>query len=70
VSFRVEALLGIGGFWPVSGRPELRDWFTEEHHAQRELAAAGWSARAAGRACPTPGRPAACTLIPQRPQAA
>ena len=47
-SFRVAALLGVGGFWPARGRPELRDWFTEEHHAQRELAAAGWSAHEDG----------------------
>jgi peptidoglycan/xylan/chitin deacetylase (PgdA/CDA1 family) len=43
VSFRTDALRGIGGFWPVRGRPELHDWFSEEHHAQHELAAAGWS---------------------------
>ena len=43
VSFRTEALRGIEGFWPARGRPELHDWFSEEHHAQHELIAAGWS---------------------------
>jgi peptidoglycan/xylan/chitin deacetylase (PgdA/CDA1 family) len=43
VSFRAEALRGIGGFWPARGRPDLHDWFSEEHHAQHELAAAGWT---------------------------
>jgi peptidoglycan/xylan/chitin deacetylase (PgdA/CDA1 family) len=43
VSFRTEALRGIEGFWPVRGRPELHDWFSEEHHAQQQLAAAGWT---------------------------
>jgi peptidoglycan/xylan/chitin deacetylase (PgdA/CDA1 family) len=42
VSFRTAALRGTGGFWPSRGGQ--RDWFSEEHHAQRELAAAGWSA--------------------------
>ncbi|MBX5441441.1 MAG: polysaccharide deacetylase family protein [Solirubrobacteraceae bacterium] len=42
VSFRTAALRAIGGFWPA--RRSERDWFAEEHHAQRELAAAGWSA--------------------------
>jgi peptidoglycan/xylan/chitin deacetylase (PgdA/CDA1 family) len=46
VSFRADALRGIGGFWPARGRPELHDWFSEEHHAQHELAAAGWTAAA------------------------
>jgi peptidoglycan/xylan/chitin deacetylase (PgdA/CDA1 family) len=46
VSFRTEALRGVGGFWPMRGRPELHDWFSEEHHAQHQLAAAGWSAAA------------------------
>ena len=48
VSFRVDALLGVGGFWPARGRPELRDWFSEEHFAQHELARVGWSSRIAG----------------------
>jgi peptidoglycan/xylan/chitin deacetylase (PgdA/CDA1 family) len=43
VSFRTEALRGVGGFWPARGRAELRDWFSEEHFAQHELAEAGWS---------------------------
>jgi peptidoglycan/xylan/chitin deacetylase (PgdA/CDA1 family) len=42
VSFRTAALRAAGGFWPSRGGQ--RDWFSEEHHAQRELAAAGWSA--------------------------
>jgi peptidoglycan/xylan/chitin deacetylase (PgdA/CDA1 family) len=42
VSFRAVALRAAGGFWPSRGGQ--RDWFSEEHHAQRELAAAGWSA--------------------------
>lgn len=46
VSFRTEALRGIGGFWPARGRPELHDWFSEEHRAQHELAAAGWASAA------------------------
>ena len=43
VSFRTEALRGIEGFWPARGRPELHDWFCEEHHAQQQLAAVGWT---------------------------
>jgi peptidoglycan/xylan/chitin deacetylase (PgdA/CDA1 family) len=50
VSFRADALRGIGGFWPARGRPELHDWFSEEHYAQHELAAAGWSAAREPRA--------------------
>jgi peptidoglycan/xylan/chitin deacetylase (PgdA/CDA1 family) len=42
VSFRTGALRAAGGFWPSRGGQ--RDWFSEEHHAQRELAAAGWTA--------------------------
>lgn len=42
VSFRAAALRGAGGFWPARGGQ--RDWFSEEHAAQHELAAAGWSA--------------------------
>jgi peptidoglycan/xylan/chitin deacetylase (PgdA/CDA1 family) len=49
VSFRTDALRGVQGFWPARGRPELHDWFSEEHYAQHELTAAGWShARAPG----------------------
>jgi peptidoglycan/xylan/chitin deacetylase (PgdA/CDA1 family) len=46
VSFRTDALRGVGGFWPARGRAELRDWFSEEHFAQHELADVGWSALA------------------------
>ena len=42
VGFRTAALRGVGGFWP--SRSSERDWFSEEHHAQRELGAAGWTA--------------------------
>ena len=35
LSFRAEALRGVQGFWPMRGRAGVRDWFTEEHHAQR-----------------------------------
>lgn len=42
VAFRTAALRAIGGFWPA--RDSQRDWFAEEHPAQRDLAAAGWSA--------------------------
>jgi peptidoglycan/xylan/chitin deacetylase (PgdA/CDA1 family) len=45
VSFRVDALRGVGGFWPARGRASVTDWFSEEHEAQRELARAGWRAR-------------------------
>jgi peptidoglycan/xylan/chitin deacetylase (PgdA/CDA1 family) len=44
VSFRASALRAVGGFWPARGHPDGRDWFSEEHEAQRELARAGWSA--------------------------
>jgi peptidoglycan/xylan/chitin deacetylase (PgdA/CDA1 family) len=60
VSFRTEALRGIEGFWPARGRPELHDWFSEEHHAQHELAAAGWT-----DAC-EPGAAAARIIDPER----
>ena len=45
LSFRTAALRGIGGFWPALGAGRVRDWCSEEHHAQRELARCGWSAR-------------------------
>src|SRR4051794_6982334 len=45
LSFRVSALAGVQGFWPARGRPRTRDWFCEEHQAQRELAGAGWRVR-------------------------
>jgi peptidoglycan/xylan/chitin deacetylase (PgdA/CDA1 family) len=41
-SFRATALRGVGGFWPARGHPDGRDWFAEEHHAQRELGSVGW----------------------------
>ncbi len=44
VSFRADALRGVGGFWPARGWPGQHDWFGDEHHAQRELRAAGWEA--------------------------
>ena len=44
VSFRASALRAAGGFWPARGHPDGRDWFSEEHEAQRELARAGWRA--------------------------
>lgn len=44
VSFRADALRGVGGFWPARGWPGQHDWFGDEHHAQRELRAAGWDA--------------------------
>jgi peptidoglycan/xylan/chitin deacetylase (PgdA/CDA1 family) len=44
VSFRTSALRAVGGFWPARGHPDGRDWFSEEHEAQRELARAGWRA--------------------------
>ncbi len=45
VSFRCEALTGIGAFWPARGAERLRDWYSEEHHAQHELARCGWRTR-------------------------
>ena len=63
IAFRVTALRGVGGFWPAHGRPGLRDWFGEEHLAQRELARAGWraawlhEAHAARRIAPADVRP-------------
>lgn len=44
VSFRASALRAVGGFWPSRGHDDGRDWFSEEHEAQRELARAGWDA--------------------------
>jgi peptidoglycan/xylan/chitin deacetylase (PgdA/CDA1 family) len=44
VAFRAPALRGVGGFWPARGHRFARDWFSEEHEAQRELARAGWRA--------------------------
>jgi peptidoglycan/xylan/chitin deacetylase (PgdA/CDA1 family) len=45
LSVRCAALRAIGGFWPAPGHRDGRDWFSEEHHAQRELAQAGWEVR-------------------------
>jgi peptidoglycan/xylan/chitin deacetylase (PgdA/CDA1 family) len=45
LSFRTSALRGIGGFWPARGAGRLRDWCSEEQHAQRSLARGGWTAR-------------------------
>jgi peptidoglycan/xylan/chitin deacetylase (PgdA/CDA1 family) len=42
VAFRAAALRGVGGFWPARGHEHGRDWFSEEHEAQRELFRAGW----------------------------
>jgi peptidoglycan/xylan/chitin deacetylase (PgdA/CDA1 family) len=44
VSFRASALRAVGGFWPARGHRDGRDWFSDEHEAQRELARAGWRA--------------------------
>src|SRR5581483_8516568 len=33
---------GVGGFWPARGHPAARDWFSDEHHAQREMVRSGW----------------------------
>jgi peptidoglycan/xylan/chitin deacetylase (PgdA/CDA1 family) len=44
VSFRAAAIRAVGGFWPARGHRDGRDWFSEEHEAQRELARAGWRA--------------------------
>jgi peptidoglycan/xylan/chitin deacetylase (PgdA/CDA1 family) len=53
VSFRTSALRGVGGFWPARGHGDGRDWFSEEHEAQRELARAGWHAAYAPGAAAT-----------------
>ncbi|MDX6657165.1 MAG: hypothetical protein QOH62_1958, partial [Solirubrobacteraceae bacterium] len=60
VAFRAPALRGVGGFWPARGHRFGRDWFSDEHEAQRELARAGWRAvfdeAMAARRLPSPGR--------------
>lgn len=60
VAFRAPALRGVGGFWPARGHRFARDWFSEEHEAQRELQRAGWRAvfdeRMAARRLSSPGR--------------
>ena len=45
VSFDVEGLRGVGGFWPVRGGPDSRNWFSDEHLAQNALLDAGWARR-------------------------
>ena len=60
VSFRTEALRGVEGFWPAKGRADLHDWFCEEHHAQQQLTAAGWT-----HSC-EPGMAAARIIDPGR----
>jgi peptidoglycan/xylan/chitin deacetylase (PgdA/CDA1 family) len=45
LSFRTQALRGVGGFWPARGHRLGRDWFAPEHEAQRELVRAGWNAQ-------------------------
>ena len=45
LSVRCAPLRALGGFWPAPGHRDGRDWFSEEHHAQRELAQAGWEVR-------------------------
>ncbi|HEV7804255.1 MAG TPA: polysaccharide deacetylase family protein [Solirubrobacteraceae bacterium] len=45
LSVRCAPLRMLGGFWPARGHGDGRDWFSEEHHAQRELAQAGWEVR-------------------------
>ena len=60
VAFRAPALRGVGGFWPARGHRFGRDWFSEEHFAQRELMEAGWHAvfdeGMAARRLPSRGR--------------
>ncbi|MDX6719909.1 MAG: hypothetical protein QOJ63_2163 [Solirubrobacteraceae bacterium] len=45
LSVRCAPLRAVGGFWPAYGHRDGRDWLSEEHHAQRELADAGWEVR-------------------------
>lgn len=45
LSVRCAPLRAIGGFFPAHGYRDARDWFSEEHHAQRELAEDGWEIR-------------------------
>ena len=60
VALRAPALRGVGGFWPARGHRFGRDWFSEEHEAQRELQRAGWRAvfdeGMAARRLPSRGR--------------
>jgi peptidoglycan/xylan/chitin deacetylase (PgdA/CDA1 family) len=59
LSVRCAPLRAVGGFWPAHGHRDGRDWLSEEHHAQRELADAGWEVRydPAVRASRVPARP-------------
>jgi peptidoglycan/xylan/chitin deacetylase (PgdA/CDA1 family) len=61
VAFRVAALRGVGGFFPVRGHAAARDSVGEDRHAQRELQNAGWRIVAA------PGMSAARDLSSLRP---
>lgn len=45
LSLRCAPLRAVGGFRPAVGHRDGRDWLSEEHHAQRELADAGWEVR-------------------------
>jgi peptidoglycan/xylan/chitin deacetylase (PgdA/CDA1 family) len=45
LSVRCAPLRALGGFWPAYGHGDGRDWFSEEHYAQRELDDAGWQVR-------------------------
>lgn len=45
LSMRCASLRAVGGFLPAYGHRDGRDWLAEEHHAQRELADAGWEVR-------------------------
>src|SRR3954454_19756580 len=60
VAFRAPALRGVGGVWAGRGERFGRDWLSEEHLAQRELAQAGWRSlfdeRMAARRLPSRGR--------------
>ena len=42
LSFRTWQLAAVGGFKPQFDGREQRDWFSEEHEAQRELGRWGW----------------------------
>lgn len=42
VSFRCDALRGVGGFPSFRGHPHARDRYDAEHHAQRLLGEQGW----------------------------
>ncbi|HEX5923700.1 MAG TPA: polysaccharide deacetylase family protein [Baekduia sp.] len=63
VAFRIAALRGVGGFFPVRGHAAAHDTVGEDRRAQRELADAGWAIVAA------PGMSAARDLSALRPAA-